>query len=107
MYMVAAVESNVSKVIKKEKSALVSWVLMLSYLYYICNDSVVTDTFFDHLMRELDANWDDVEHRHKHLIDREALSAGSLFTLKEEDYPLITRHSAMGIRDEFSRMKIK
>lgn len=72
----------------------VAWWLMASYLYYHCDVSILSDAYFDDLSEWLDRSWGDIDHFHKHLIDREALSAGTAFYLREDDYPLRTRRAA-------------
>lgn len=74
---------------------IVQWILMCSYIYYVKNDSLITDQEFDSLISMLKENWDRIEHRHFYLIDKESLENGSLFQLKEDQYPQITRHAAL------------
>jgi NAD-dependent DNA ligase len=84
-------------------NAIVPWWLMASYLYYRRGESLLSDGYFDQLCRDLIANWDAIEHRHKHLIDREQLDAGTGYYLASADYPTIIRHGAchlMGIKDD-------
>lgn len=73
------------RVLLKSRHMLVPYFLMASYLYYKRDVSLLSDARFDKLCTELDAEWDDVEHRHKHLIDRDALKAGTGFQIA--DYP--------------------
>lgn len=61
--------------------------LMASYLYYHRYESVVPDTEYDQMARDLLGGWDNFEHQHKHLLSKESLAAGTLFNLREEDYP--------------------
>lgn len=61
--------------------------LMASYLYYCRADSVMTDHAFDYLCKYLLAEFDNFEHIHKHLTDKESLEAGTCM-LAEKDYPL-------------------
>jgi NAD-dependent DNA ligase len=56
---------------------LVPIYLMSSYLYYEQDKNVLDDTQFDYLCKKLYDNWDNVEHMHKHLIDKDNLKAGS------------------------------
>lgn len=75
-------------------SALIPWVLMASYAYYVLDKPLISDGVFDNACRELLEHWDQAEHRHKHLIDQDSLRSGSLFQLSDEDYPLITKYAA-------------
>jgi hypothetical protein len=67
---------------------IVSWWLMASFLYYVRDISLLTDAYYDELCRDLDTRWCEIEHQHKHLIDRAALDAGTGFYLTEDQYPL-------------------
>ncbi len=84
------------------RSANVSipWFLMSSYMYYIQDKSLLHDHEYDSLCRFMLANWDSLEHRHKHLISVDDLKAGSGFTIKEEDYPQIVKNAAWQIYNE-------
>lgn len=75
-------------------NVIVSWWLMASWLYYCRDVSLLTDHYYDELCSDLDARWDTIEHPHKHLVDRAALSAGSGFTLTEDAYPLRVKGAA-------------
>jgi hypothetical protein len=60
--------------------------LLSSYLYYVEGRSVLTDSEFDALCKELLDRWDEVDHRHKHLTSREDLEAGTGYAIQ---YPSI------------------
>lgn len=68
--------------------------LMASFLYYCKDISILQDTEYDALAKELLANWDDFDHQHKYLVTKEDLLAGSLYNLREEKYPLMVVSSA-------------
>ena len=61
---------------------LVPYYLMHSFIYYEINDSIITDYEYDEICRELKDKWDDVTHYHKHLIDVNALGAGTGYQVK-------------------------
>lgn len=64
----------------------VRW-LKASYLYYIqYSDTGILDTEYDAMAKELLLSWDEVEHPMKALIDESALTAGSLYFLREDQY---------------------
>jgi hypothetical protein len=60
--------------------------LLSSYLYYVEGRSILTDSEFDALCKELLERWDEVTHRHKHLTSREDLEAGTGYAIQ---YPSI------------------
>ncbi len=78
---------------KEEKKAEVTLGLILqryliySYAYYILDKSLVTDAQFDGLAKILLEHYDDFEHRHKHLISKDDLIAGTLYGLPAGMYP--------------------
>lgn len=73
---------------------LVPLILMASWLYYHRNVSLVEDEVFDEWCARLLAVRDIVDHPHLELISEEDLEAGTLYALKEEDYPSITKRAA-------------
>ena len=73
---------------------LCAFFLVHSYLYYNVNMSLLDDAVFDYLCRRLYENFEQFEHMHKHLLDKEALQAGTGFYLKTKDYPRIVRSIA-------------
>ena len=82
-------------------SSVVSWLIMGSWLYYyrIGATPILSDTTFDSMCKWLYDNFDDVEHKYKDLIKRDDLAVGSLYSLKQEDYP----HSLQVIAESLAR----
>ena len=72
---------------------LISYYLMSSYLYYVQNTSAISDANFDELCTELLARWDEADHPHKHLIDKNSLEAGTGYAVPS--YPLRVQNAAM------------
>lgn len=56
---------------------LVPYYLMTSYAYYVEDDPIVSDSFYDNLAKKLLKEFDNIQHHHKSVIDKDALSAGS------------------------------
>ena len=50
---------------------------MYSYLYYKENESLVDDTEYDQICKDMLTEWNSIEHFHKHLISKDALDAGT------------------------------
>lgn len=71
---------------------LVQYYLMCAYLYYKMDIGPIPDDQFDKLCVRIDQEWDTITHRHKVLIDRAALKAGTGYQI--EDYPLWVRCAA-------------
>jgi len=83
---------------KKTSSAhnlLVPWYLMTSYLYYEKDESIVSDGDYDWICSQLDERWDEISHWHKSFIDRDGLSAGSGYAIK--NYPTRVKGAAMAV----------
>jgi hypothetical protein len=74
---------------RQTPNAVVGWLLMASWCYYIeptpC--SLLSDTQFDKACAWLLRHYDAVTHKYKHLLPRDALSAGSAFHLRMDEYP--------------------
>jgi hypothetical protein len=75
---------------------MVQLYLMASWLYYWQDDSVMTDHAFDYMCKCLLAEFDNFEHIHKHLIDKESLEAGTCLLAKDA-FPQRVRHAADGL----------
>lgn len=71
----------------------VSWFLMASYAYYVCNESIISDALYDEICKWLKEHHETISHPHKHLISSEMWSIGSAYYLKE--YPLIVQSSTI------------
>lgn len=84
-------------VLETSPNAAIPWLLMASWLYYHHDVSLFSDEFYDELAKAILDAWDDLEHMHKHLLTREMLEAGSLFQIKEAEYPAMTKGAASQI----------
>lgn len=84
-------EQKIQNLIDSNVNLVVPWYLMLSYGYYILNETIVSDTFFDNLSKIFLNNFNEIKHRHKALISEDDLKAGTLYYLRENDYPLLVR----------------
>src|SRR3954462_8951478 len=93
-------DSFVLELVEKNPNMLVPHWLIASYQYYIEHVPVLADATFDTLVRLLGEKWDQVEHRHKALIDVRLLKTG--FYLAEHHYPEIVKGSASMFRQEFA-----
>jgi NAD-dependent DNA ligase len=73
---------------------LVPWYLITAYAYYMLDESLIEDAEFDAMSKKLLKYYDTIEHRHKHLVTKENLAAGTLL-LSEEEYPTIVKEVAI------------
>ncbi len=82
--MRAPFDSHVETLLQTNPSMSVPWFLMASYAYYELDDPLLTDSYYDELAVFMIANWDTIEHVHRHLIKLENLECGSGFDI---EYP--------------------
>jgi hypothetical protein len=77
---------------------LVPYYLMSSYLYYEKNTQVLTDAEFDKVCFLLHEKWDEIDHPHKKIIEKENLLAQTGYNI---EYPNIVKLTSMDwSRDE-------
>lgn len=69
--------------------------LVASYAYYALDETIMPDTQYDAMAKALLAGYDLFTHRHKHLVTKSDLEAGTLFALHSSRYPLIVRGAAL------------
>ena len=79
--------------INKACGKLIQKYLMASYAYYILHESVMPDEEYDKLATVLLKYWDQFDHQHKHLISKDDLEAGTLYSLRRHDYPLMVKNA--------------
>lgn len=72
---------------KVNPSSAFAWMLMASYTYYLRYESILSDECFDGMAKYLLKEYDNLEHRYKHLVTKDMLAAGSCYNLRYEDYP--------------------
>ena len=63
---------------------LVPYYLMYSYAYYKENESLVSDTEYDDICKQIIEKWDNITHWHKSLLTLDALKAGTGYDI---EYP--------------------
>lgn len=89
--------------IENYQGVSIPWYLMSSWLYYEHDISLLIDEDYDKLCIFILERWDSIEHRHKHLLDRDSLKAGTGYSLKE--YPTITTSAAVRLATEDKHFK--
>lgn len=75
-------DGYVGAIITANPNMLIPHYLMHSYLYYVMDDPVVSDSMFDTICKRLLVELDGLSHMHKHLVDKSLLVAGSGFNLQ-------------------------
>ena len=71
--------------------------LMCSYAYYKLDKNLVTDQEFDQLGKDILANYDNIEHMHKHLVTKEMLDAGTYLG----EYPERVKGGLKAMREKY------
>jgi NAD-dependent DNA ligase len=70
---------------------------MASFAYYFLNESLITDALYDEIYQWLEKNIEQIDHVHKHLIEKDMFSIGSAYYLRE--YPKIIQVSTHNLLD--------
>ena len=55
----------------------VPWYIMAAYAYYVEDNPLLEDHTFDHLATKILNHWEDIEHFHKHFLNKDMLTAGT------------------------------
>lgn len=89
-------DQHATKVIEDNINMSVPWYLMCAYAYYVQDDPITSDTFFDNLAKTILNRWDEIEHRHKDLLTKDMLEAGTYIG----DYPSIVEGAVDQIKTD-------
>lgn len=61
----------------KNLNMLVPWYLIAAYAYYVEDNPILSDGVFDSMAKTMLTNYDTITHRHKRLITKDFLKAGT------------------------------
>lgn len=84
---------------------LVPYYLMASYLYGVCDESIMSDFEFDKLGRRLNIEWDMISHPHKSIICRDSCDFTGHSDL-EKKYPLMVVGAARSYWRELEKRSL-
>lgn len=70
-------DQHAAELFAKNINMMVPWYLMAARAYYVDDDPIFSDSFFDNMAKTMLDRWDDIEHFHKHHIKQEDLVAGT------------------------------
>ena len=87
-------DDHAAEIFAKNINMMVPYYLMASYAYYKEDDPIFTDAFYDTLAKNMLAQWDNITHYHKAVIDKDALAAGSFLG----EYPSIIEGALKSLR---------
>ncbi|UIY29193.1 hypothetical protein LZK73_21915 [Neorhizobium galegae] len=91
------------KLVGQSPNLMVPWYLMTSWLYYHNDISLLPDEDYDRLCKKLLEGLHGIEHWHKHLVDEDALKAGTGYAIAS--YPGITTSAAFRLAIEDKHVK--
>lgn len=77
----------------------VPFYLMSAYAYYKEDDPIISDQSFDNLAKFMLKRWDQIEHMHKYLINKDDLEAGTYLG----KYNRLTIDSLKHLRDTIEK----
>mgnify|MGYP000151754754 FL=1 len=90
-----------AELFSKNINMMVPYYLMASYAYYVEDDPIFSDAFYDNLAKTILAVWDSIEHRHKHILNTDMLEAGSFMG----EYPSIISGALESLRKNIGKNK--
>lgn len=86
--------------ITKNKNMLIPWYIMAAYAYYVNDDPIISDSLYDTLAKQILLEYDNIQHQHKHLIDKDQLEAGTCLI----KYPSIIEGAVKELRNGKNRL---
>lgn len=72
----------------------VPWYLMASYAYYEQDRPILSDSVFDRLAKKMFDYWEQIEHMHKHCLNKDMLEAGTYLG----EYPTRVKYALESLR---------
>ena len=76
---------------------MVPWYLMASYAYYVQDDAIFSDGFFDSMGKVMLERWNEIEHFHKEHITKGDLEAGTFLG----KYPSRVEGGLQSLREKY------
>ena len=72
----------------------VPWYLMAAYAYYVEDNPILSDSYFDRLAKKMLDYWDKIDHMHKDIISKDMLQAGTFLG----EYPSRVKYALQDLR---------
>jgi hypothetical protein len=63
------------KKIRFNPNMLIPWWIMAAYAYEVEDDPIISDALFDEIAVRIKNEWDDIDHWHKPLLDRDMVKS--------------------------------
>lgn len=96
-------ENHAAKIFQQNINMMVPYYIMASFAYYVEDEPIFSDGFYDALAKTILERWDEIEHWHKGYLDKDALEAGSYLG----DYPSIVSGALKSLRASVNVCKPK
>lgn len=97
--MTELLDNYAEEVFLKNSNMMIPYYIMASYAYYIEDNPIFSDGFYDNLAKTILAQWDTITHWHKEYLDKDALEAGSYLG----DYPSIVQGALKSLRETVNK----
>lgn len=90
-------DEHAAKIFAKNINMMVPWYLIAAYAYYVKDDAIFSDGFFDDMGKTMLERWDEIEHFHKEHISVGDLEAGTFLG----EYPTRVEGALESVRDVY------
>lgn len=77
----------------------IPWYLMACYAYYVEDNPILSDSYFDRLTKIIIDNWNKIEHHHKEKLNLDMLQAGTFLG----EYPSRVEGGLKSLRDIYGK----
>lgn len=92
-------EAKSAEIIADNPNMMIPHYIMASYAYYVQDDPIVSDAYYDELAKMILDYWGFINHYHKKYLNEDALKAGSYLG----EYPSIIEGAVNEFREIHSR----
>ena len=96
--MITEIEKAYLDAVETSINLLVPWYLMAAYAYYEEDNPIMSDQTFDKCAKKLLNNWEQIEHMHKHYLNKDMLYAGTYIG----EYPSRVEHAVGALRGAYN-----
>lgn len=90
-------DSHADVLIESNINMSVPYYLMASYAYYVQDNPIFSDGYYDELAKTILENWDNITHWHRDVLKKDDLAAGSFLG----EYPSIVEGALAEVRKKF------
>jgi len=93
------IEKACSEVCEESINMYVPWYLMAAYAYYEEDDPILSDRTFDLIAKKILEHWDEIQHRHKNVLTKDMLTAGTFIG----EYPSMIEGATESVRKDLGK----